>query len=78
MGTEVPNKINNNARNGEANHRARLKEADIPKIRAAVLQGEKMEYLAHIYGVRLNNISEICNRKLWRHVPWWKTWEAMT
>jgi hypothetical protein len=50
---------------GEANGCARLTEADVRAIRASNLKGIE---LSQIYNIARGAISQIRNRKAWRHV----------
>lgn len=50
---------------GERHHRAKLTEEKVRFIRSA---NEKGCYLAAFFGVTKENISQIRNRKSWKHV----------
>ena len=50
---------------GEANGRAKLTEADVRYIRASRFTGAE---LARFFGVTATQISDIRNRKVWKHV----------
>jgi hypothetical protein len=54
--------------NGERNN-SKLRETDIPVIRARVAAGEKPYSVAKDYGVDARVIGRIAKREKWRHVP---------
>lgn len=54
---------------GSKNKTAKLTEADIPAIRAALANGERLATIAARYGVSNGPIVQIQKGKYWRHVP---------
>lgn len=55
---------------GEKHHRAKLKKADIVEIRALAATGEWLHReLAVKFGISKVGITNIVNRKMWKHVP---------
>jgi hypothetical protein len=53
---------------GERHHRAKLTEADVASIRAALSGGSRKVELAKVYGVTPTLIGYIEKRKAWAHV----------
>ena len=51
--------------NGEKNSRSKLTKEQIMAIRNSKFQ---QKTLAKIYGVKQNTISQIINRKIWKHI----------
>jgi len=54
---------------GEANVMAKLRAADIPKIRALIATGKRQKDIAAEFGVSDSTIYMIDRRKCWAHVP---------
>lgn len=54
---------------GELNEVAKLRERDIPAIRAAYAKGATCTQLGGRYGVHRRTISDVVRRKTWAHVP---------
>lgn len=61
-------KLNNIDRKGENNHRNKLKEKDVINIKKRILYGERNIDISKIYKVTPATISDIKNKKLWKHV----------
>ena len=57
-----------NIRRGESATGGRLREGDVVEIRRRRSGGESMSSLASEYGVSVQTVSAIINRKTWRHV----------
>lgn len=53
---------------GEANHNARLTDADVRAIRALAASGTYQWEIARIFGVSQGNVNLVVNRKTWAHV----------
>jgi len=53
---------------GSAHGMAKLTETDVIAIRTLRAQGVKLEPLAARFGVSIRTISQIANRKTWRHL----------
>lgn len=54
---------------GERQHLAKLRETDIPVIRARHEAGESQRRIARAYNVDKTTIQNIVHRKTWQHVP---------
>lgn len=54
---------------GERNHSAVLTESVVREIRRRCASGETQRSVAHSYAVAQQSVSDIVNRRLWRHVP---------
>lgn len=54
---------------GEGMAAAKLKEPMILEIRALHSAGARQTDLSSLYGVKPNTISDIINRKIWKHIP---------
>lgn len=57
-----------NIRRGESATGGRLREMDVVEIRKRHSDGESMSSLAPEYGVSVQTVSAIVNRRTWRHV----------
>jgi len=57
------------AREGEGNGQARLTESQVEEIRQLYASGVTQKALAQAFGVGKANVSMICGRKSWRHLP---------
>ncbi len=55
-------------RRGEAHHMTSLTADDVRKMRALRAAGDKLEYLAELFGVSQQSVGAICQRKTWKHV----------
>lgn len=64
----VRNAVGGVRRRGEAVPGSKLKESDIPIIRAAVTQGTTLYALAQTYGVNVRSIKGVVRRETWKHV----------
>lgn len=53
---------------GERNHKAKLKEQDIPTIRLRILSGERFPSIAFDYGVSPHTIKKIRTGETWKHI----------
>lgn len=53
---------------GEANHRAKLTESDVLKIRALRQQGLSTSEIANQFSVGKSMVSHICTRRCWTHI----------
>ena len=53
---------------GENHRNSKLKEADVLNIRKLRKMGEKVTNLANKYNICTSTVTEICNRKLWKHI----------
>tara|TARA_R100000988_G_scaffold623_2_gene394 strand:+ start:585 stop:980 length:396 start_codon:yes stop_codon:yes gene_type:complete len=57
-----------NANRGERHKNAKLKESDIKPIFELRQKGLRLREIAEVYGVSHQNISDVLNRKKWKHV----------
>lgn len=53
---------------GEKNHKSKLTETDVKRIRRLVASGTRQSQLAKEYGVNFSTIFHIIQGKTWRHV----------
>jgi hypothetical protein len=53
---------------GERATGAKLTEEKVREIRTARMSGEKLQFIAQRFGVKIPTVSEICNRRKWAHV----------
>jgi hypothetical protein len=74
LGTRADNNIDREMK-GRGNHarganhpRAKLREEDIPAIRARIATGEPQSRIAADYGVHVGTISMVKNGHAWRHI----------
>lgn len=65
---EADKVLHGRSNRGTRNGMAKLTEADVVAIRAAVANGAKMKDLSLAYGVRHSTISGVASGKRWKHV----------
>lgn len=58
-----------NRQNGEANHAAKLREADVIAIRQMAARGDRIVDIADRYGVSRRAIGMVVSGRNWAHVP---------
>lgn len=58
----------NRQHKGEQIVQSKLTEEQVREIRTAVAQGERQQAVGNRYGVRQGIVSQIVNRKIWKHV----------
>ena len=57
------------SRRGAENPNAKLTEADIPRIRQRLADGDTLKVIAAQFGVSFQTISKIKNNRRWFHLP---------
>ena len=54
---------------GSRQHMAKITEDDVVEIRRRRESGDLLKDIADDYPIKIGEVSRICNRFIWRHVP---------